>query len=659
MSAPYWGQLPPSKTGQTKTRRLSDDVNAAADRHQSLDVPLRSNRVSVQTTKSDAPTESTMSPFASPTASSFQGQGLAPRPPSLPYGANQYPPELAENRRRRRRSNQEQEQEYGAVPAAPPLPAAPEVPRAPPVSYKHPGSAVTPTPYTSSPRGSKQMEAEEYIKASTPVSQREDHPVLDRASNTLDARVQRNVTDPTANHRRSSSGADQLLQNRKRRASGNQPSDRSRMFADDRSPLQRLELTLDSISKEDKLSKEEKRARAEAAERAMRERGVSGGANPSGERSPIANEARFRTSGIGEVKTQSQPPLTPVTPVTPVTPTRPIQPGSAQHGPLSQNPPDEVRRYPLVRAKSPRNRTQDSRIPVPISAPSTSIPQRNLSFRERAAKGDIKPPVGLEEGLATDASSPGTPQQRNAPVARSGSNKLKKNPPEPWPPRESLEPLPQVAPRPDRTRGTEKPEYKPPPRRADPGDDDVVLTPPSVGKLVKNPSQRKAEQSFGHGVPHVGWPSTHRNTASPPARGPGSPPQFRPRRDHRSDSESDEDNRHVSDLVYHAREKLKPGRGVFQPSEYLDEWKQATIGTLSGALIDLEDVPPVVEKGTPWWENTQSSSRRRSSMSARPKRAEAFEGEYDDTNGMRFLTILEAVVTLLMGGALATPLKRG
>ncbi|KAK1755081.1 hypothetical protein QBC47DRAFT_345294 [Echria macrotheca] len=651
MSAPYWGQLPASKAGQTKTRRLSDDVNvnSPTDGRQSLDVPVpapaRANRVSVQTTKSDAPTDSTLSPFVSPTASTFQGQGLAPRPPSLPYGANQYPPELVENRRRRRSRNQEQELEYAAV-SAPAPPAAPEVPRAPPVSYRYPSGSGGAQPPYASPRSNKQMDAEEYIKASTPVSLKEEHPVLDRASNSLDVRgntgPQRNSTDPTlarreeagAQHRRSSSGADQMLQNRRKRASASQPSDRSRMFADDRSPLQRLELTLDSISKEDKLSKEEKRARAEAAERAVRERTASIGGAPAGQRSPVANEARSRTGGIGEVKTQNQPPLTPTSPVTP---TRPSQGVSAQNGPLSQNPPDEVRRYPLVRAKSPRNRAQDSRIPVPIAGQTSGIPQRNLSFRERAAKNDIKPPSGLDEALSKDTPSPSTPQTHSSSVTRSGSNKLRKNPPsDSWPARESLEPLPQTTPksdpRADRSRAAEKPEYKTPPRRAVLADpDDLVSTPPSTGKLVKNNSQRKVEQILGRGAPHVGFATNPRNAPSPPAGAGG--PQFRPRRDERSDSDSDEEGRHVSDLVYHARDKLKPGRGVFKPTPNLDEWKQATVGTLSGTLIDFEDVPPsAVEKEQAWWESPQSSSRRRSSMSARPKRAEAFEGEYDDTN---------------------------
>ncbi|KAK3341130.1 hypothetical protein B0T25DRAFT_465324 [Lasiosphaeria hispida] len=626
MSAPYWGQLPGPKTGQTKARRLSDDVNSAVDPRQSLDVPVqghsRSNRVSVQTTKSDAPTDSTLSPFVSPTASSFQGQGLAPRPPSLPYGV-QYPPELLENRRRRQSRNQEPpEPEYTSAPA-PPLPAAPDVPRAPPVSYKYPAGSAVPPPGIF--RTNKQMEVEEYIKASTPVSQKEDHPVLDRASNTLDAsaipRTQRNNTDPALarhitvqdvpnGHQRRASGTDQLLQNRRRRASGSQPTDRVRMKIIDRSPLQRLELTL-----EDQLSKEDKRARAEAAERAARERAAADGA-PQGNKSPVA-------------------------PVTPVTPTKPPQGASAQNGPLSQNPPEEGRRYPLVRAKSPRNKTQDSRIPVPLGGHASGIPQRNLSFRERAAKNDIKPPNGLDEGSHHDAS----PTTNGGSVARSGSNKLKKTPPsDPWPPRESLEPITPVRYEggPVRTYAPQKLDFSPMPRRntepSDRSEDEVTSTSPTTGKLVKNPSQRKAEQIFGRELPQFVTRDGARRSPAFGGNGPSPPPAavggYRARRDARSESDSDEESRHVSDLVYHARDKLQPGRGVFKPTEYLEEWKGAPVGALSGDLVDLDDLPPAVEKGATWWE-TSPSRRRSGSISARPRKGEAFEGEYDDTNGMQ------------------------
>ncbi len=79
-------------------------------------------------------------------------------------------------------------------------------------------------------------------------------------------------------------------------------------------------------------------------------------------------------------------------------------------------------------------------------------------------------------------------------------------------------------------------------------------------------------------------------------------------------------------------EKALPHQGVFKRSQFPDEWKKATVGTLSGALLDLSDEPPPAngEPDQTWWE---TPSKRRGSMSSRPRKAEAFEGEYDDTNG--------------------------
>ena len=126
------------------------------------------------------------------------------------------------------------------------------------------------------------MDEEEYYKAATPESYgKEDHPVLDRSRQQFvppsssgarrrsvgaepteprgvplrvatNGQQHRNITDPAARSSRKASVASQ--------------SDSRKQLADDRSPLQRLELTLDSITKE------EKRARVEAAEQAARER---------------------------------------------------------------------------------------------------------------------------------------------------------------------------------------------------------------------------------------------------------------------------------------------------------------------------------------------------------------------------------------------------
>ncbi|CAP59867.1 uncharacterized protein PODANS_1_1940 [Podospora anserina S mat+] len=637
---PYWGELP---APQVKARRLSDDQPQTHDNRQSLDVgaqaQVRPNRASVQTTKSDAPTESTLSPFASPTASSFQGQGLAPRPPSLPYAANQYPPELVENRRKRRSRNLEQDEEYYAAAlaaassaaASGPPPAAPDVPRTA-ANYRYPPSSS----------GNRNMDVDDYYKAAGP----EHHPVLDRAQKTLDEsalpRSHRSNGQP-----RRTSAAEQNLQRSTRRTS---TQDRSRI-----------------------ISKEDKRARLEAAERAARNR--TGGTTYDADNITQSARRPRRTSlTAGD---------TPGTPGTPGTPSRPTTqratPG--QNGPLSQNPPEDGQPFSAPTDRSPRGQASDSQAASP--GQSSGIPQRNLSFRERAAKSDIKLPNDVGD-VAPKETLPVTSPPK------SGSNKLKKNranPNDTWPRRVSVSeseveearkplegshsntqtihvvPTTPVTPRfpgePVRLNGTGTGSV----RSSSHGRRDSMaadrefyedeMYPPRPAKLQKTPSQRKADQILGrvppntvaaNGAQQVGAISRDQvSPAAPVAPAPAvdnaSQSAHRSaRRDNRSDSESDDEGgHHVSNLVYHGRDRYVPGDGLYQPTPYLDEWQKGTVGALTGALLDLEDVPPsTAEKGGAgngtWWESPKSRTRA-SSLSSRPKKAEAFEGEYDDTNG--------------------------
>jgi hypothetical protein len=77
---------------------------------------------------------------------------------------------------------------------------------------------------------------------------------------------------------------------------------------------------------------------------------------------------------------------------------------------------------------------------------------------------------------------------------------------------------------------------------------------------------------------------------------------------------------------------MTPGRGLYQPPEWLTEWEKGIVGTLGGSLLDLDVAPPpTADKGKAWWE--EGGRQRGNSTSTRPRRAEAFDGEYDDTNG--------------------------
>ena len=694
MSAPYWGQLPGPKAAQARGRRVSDDYGSPQDQYYpSQDgTQTKTNRLSTQTTKSDAPTESTFTTFASPTPSSVQPQGLAPRPPSLPYGARQYPPELLEARRRRKSKNQEQELEY----AAETPPPAPDAPPAPASSYRQPfGNGGHPLPYPKpGARTNRQMEADAYDKGAAIDRQDDQLPVLDRNRVTLDTRPRRNGTDPhvaarvagaqpvargaSGHHRRASGG--ELAGHSRRASTGGQASERQKKFTNERSPLQRLELTLDTISKE------EKRARVEAAEQAARDRASGDAPSAKRERAPPSQQVRF-----------TEEPVDPAG-----TPTRAVPAAhQTQRSPLAQNPPEEGRRYGSVSAKSPRTQAPDPRVQSVQAASSSGIPQRNLSFRERAVKNDLKLPDGFDDKARRHESPPVASPGGGNPVARNGSNKLRKHPPEdlrfnnryhpddvhkmvqfrPGPEqyaanvaRDTGGPVPSQVPRapvgPGRKPSDPEPapaQIRLPPARKIPTEfDEIVLatpSPPTPAKLVKaqsQRSQRKADQILGR--------SPSQNTAntgayrSPPAGqgidpraaavaagaagavagaaaagvGADAPHQHAARRDARDNDSSDEEGHHVSDMLYHARSTLKPGEGVFKPTQYLDEWKKATVGTLAGTLLNLdEDAASSSAADQAWWENN-NASRRGGSISSRPKKAEAFDGEYDD-NGEFFL----------------------
>ncbi len=661
MSAPYWGQLPPLKGSQAAARHLADDHDEGLPHEPrlSLDIPTqshpRANRVSVQTTRSDAPTEDTMSPFASPTASSFQGQGLTPRPPSLPYGANQYPPELIENRRRRKSRNQEQDEDYASV-TGPAPPAAPDAP--PSASSSH---QRYPPARSGPPRSYGKMNDDMATS-----------PALERARQILDEsampRPKRVGTDPTMGRnspqfngrQRRASAAEQSLQRSARRTSTGGSSDRSKAFADVRSPLQRLELTLDSITKEDK------RARVEAAERVARERAAATAREagiPYDEKSPQQVRFRERRPSIAGGEPAHQTTVS-------VTPTRPPQQRSAPSsasGPLSQNPPSETRRQGSVSGPSPRMTPAESRIPVPVQQ--SGVPQRNLSFRERAARNDVPLPNGLESP-ASKAATP-TAVRSDPSTPGSGGNKLRKNPPgHPWPNRTSesdeLYSPAEAVRSPKTAAGTPKvahtpqqhqtPQYHQTPQHhqepLDDDDADEFLPYPRPAKLTKSPGN-KADQVLGR-VPSQTAATNGAKaaaaaaaaaatvtavaataTATSPAAAAAAP-QSVPHGDHHDVIDDNGERHHVSDYLYHAREKMQPGEGIFKPGPFLEEWKKAPISSLTGNLLDLEDVPPPPDKNanTAWWEGPQTR-RRSTSLSSRPKKAEAFEGEYDDTHGMR------------------------
>ncbi|KAI0976868.1 hypothetical protein F4678DRAFT_127306 [Xylaria arbuscula] len=720
MSTPYWGQLPPPQA-----RRLSESSDQT-DRRQSLDrssLPqprYNSNRASQQTTITDAPTDSTFSPLASPTTSIAQGSGLTPRPPSLSYTQSQQSQGLGGSRRRRTGRDQGDNTYELADNTFPP--AAPDVPKAPPISYTQ-AYGNSDSPYfdnSAGPPGLSHrlelqarfytMEPETFYKDATPPAERQSRqPALDRAHQNFNDGVvspehlERELVR-SGSIRRPSNGyrPDRRDTTSSRRRESLGPEAQQKTWAADRSPLQKLELTLDSITKE------EKRARVEAAERRARERAaqVSESARAVDQNQPLperqnGQQAHLRNNGgqlVGGEQSRHTAPvdLAPAIP-SPTsgygTSAKDSSGGDQLYGPSGQSPRSQI---PV-----PKNRS--------VSATTNGAPQRNLSFRERAATHER----GLPQepfGDSPHAAQAITPSGDFVPK-RSGSNKLKKNPPgDPWygvrreAEQKSAERTatynrynttdadnheearsPHYGAKYAATRSTGEMtqdvplpvEYSPrPPARGKTfGEDAFVEEPPSrvrglaaalgFGRSNSMGADRRPSTSPAQNVPILSGRFMPQNTydeysnrgdefaasgelsrASPPTQNrqilapakayQGTQPSERGTKsvkfqDGGHESEMLDDN--ISDSRHRLREFLHHDRPTtYRAPIYLEEWKQGTVGSLSGPLLDLSQIPssqdPVVplDKSTPWWE---ANGKRRPSFSAQPPKV-AFDGGNDE-----------------------------
>ncbi|KAI8719596.1 hypothetical protein NCS52_00740800 [Fusarium sp. LHS14.1] len=703
MSTPYWGQLPGPKVaqaGHARRRSESDDYTYNADRRSSFDVPpvRRSNRASIQTQNTEAPSESTFSPH-SPSAASFAPQGLAPRPPSYRQG----PGEPSDSRRPRRPSRQQEEEEDEDGDLSPILPAAPEVPRGPPVSYRHPygngglpytyttaGAPAPPQPYGGASLQPDDMDNDDYQKSS---QRAREYQQSDRAQADL------------ARRDSSASAYDQIS----RRATTGGSSGRSKKYlADDRSPLQRLELTLDSITKE------EKRARVEAAERRARERqALRAGKQPAvqqprtherkpsvayGERRPSAAAApiaaaqrpahrevsrevpreihreapreaprdipRDAPRDYSREIPQEAPREAPRETYREPPPEVPVQKeSSSRHrGPLTQHPPEEAQHYssgallePEEVHPAPRHTKLDS-----------GIPKRNLSFRERAARDHVPLPEPAQPSSSGGFS-----------LTRSGSNKLKKQPPADHSYHRRVASEAHAAPVVAPVSKHQPPAHDDEDDYYEPEDIVPVTRQPTTGRYRRDkdlppnpPGARRPSMDVRPDLHHIPMPGDdqriRRRVTEPIAR-PGyasdeeyAPPPTRSktvskkevddvaraenqaaarRKQERADSDYSDDDSHshkISNMIFKPREEMAPGDGLYLPPQWLDEWKKGTVGSLAGPLLEIKDVAHVSEPDVnkAWWE--QDNRTKGHGYAARPRKAEAFDGEYDENAPTRF-----------------------
>jgi hypothetical protein len=85
---------------------------------------------------------------------------------------------------------------------------------------------------------------------------------------------------------------------------------------------------------------------------------------------------------------------------------------------------------------------------------------------------------------------------------------------------------------------------------------------------------------------------------------------------------------HFSNILH--RHDNVPGQGVYMATRRLDEWKKGGVVLLDGAMLDL-DAPEKTEaeKDKAWWEAGNVGRRRRSSTT-KSRKAEAYDSEFDD-----------------------------
>ncbi|KAH7313468.1 hypothetical protein B0I35DRAFT_480151 [Stachybotrys elegans] len=608
-SAPYWGQLPGPRVNN---RRVSGDDSL-------LDQPFTSNRASVQT----ANTDTTLSALQSPAASHFTAKGLAPRPPSYQLQRNQQQPPATAHASA---APLQPGQDHPHSAASPSPPASPDAPRAPAqtylyptgnggLPYTHPAPGPEPDQSARKPRGAGEAAMDPdsyYTRADEPLGASSSHPP---------------------------SGIPQDLSGQPRMPPITGTSDRRKKFADGRSPLQRLELTLDSMTKE------EKRARMQAAEQRARERArlraaAAEGQEPKDTWAPSSQPAAYDRRPAPA-------------PAPALAPAATLIPESAR----SREAPMEPDPAYMQAALPSRHQPDDSRFAAsgalqqPLETES-AIPKRNLSFRERTARNDIPAPIEDRPVQAPQpAPQPAAPSSSGFSLTRSGSNKLRKDPPgDPWsfrhmPVDRAPQPPAPIQPQPpgtmprvvrDREINSESyvPSRQPPPdttrRLEDPMyDDDFTAirrraTEPVHGGNLAQDEYQARPITRGKAVHYDLEPYTE------PQAEPGQGQRRLQRPGVDDDSSDDSQHHRVSNMLFKARQQFQPGAGLYKPPQWLDEWQKATVGSLSGPLLDLREEPmPNPDVNKAWWED--GGRRGSSSYASRPRKAEAFDGEYDDT----------------------------
>ncbi|KAL7917132.1 hypothetical protein ACQKWADRAFT_307519 [Trichoderma austrokoningii] len=731
MSAPYWGALPQPKG--VRSRRVSADYTnefTQSDQRGSLDIERtrKANRASVHTTYTEAPTDTTFSPNSPTSAADYQG--LAPRPASY----RGFPQEQAFERydRQDRRPNRVPD-EYESISPAPPS-VTDTIVRGPPTNYRDPYADDS---YNYSSQSTSTQPARQS------AAQAENMSYGGHAAPQRDA--QYGAPQPLVESglaRTDSIASSAQLQ----RTPTSGQNERRKKLADNRSPLQRLELTLDSMTKEEKRARveaAEQRARARAAKRAAAEaaenqsplstpttqrqkyrptavesptaatisrsattREVTSTRAPStqsaqpGQRVPEDQYYRQSQDGLRRSRTtaEHQPRQLPQPPVReeqrprqlPQPPVRedqqqprqlpqpPIRDEQRRFHPQEASRPDDQRRYSSQAALQYSQGGPDQSLP----ASGGDMPKRNLSFRERDVWRETKP-------LDADTSQPPPKGPGGFSLTRSGSNKLKKEPPadvwrrirveaerrlppdsqpaqaqfdDPGSPQGSPQGFPigaqqqardkELPPLPlavnDQTNA--RPEAKKVSISADEAEIQAMQRRATEPVYARESRGLNAEYAPAAAIGRIMYEASQKNRRAFPQTNPAAK-SLEDQTEHDLIAEPQEPQE-----PQQPRESLEPpglqqsqerlqsrfvsrnahsSDALNSPPQWLNEWRKGTVGTLAGTLLDLAGNQSAgsAEKINARLDREQGGHHRRiSSMTSRPRKAEAFDGEYDDTS---------------------------
>ncbi|KAG9246518.1 hypothetical protein BJ878DRAFT_496693 [Calycina marina] len=584
----YYGEMPAPKVHRGNILKQNTDREP-----QKVSLPVSNNprleRLSGQSSNGQdrlsTQTGDSQSPFVSPTDSSFGVDGLAPRPVSYKQagGSTEYNKDYLD-KRRQREARQRNHEVYDDEPP----PSAPDVPRAPPLSYKqpYPGGSSGPNRARSA-RDPNDRYYEERAEA----------------------------------FRRESKGKDiargEIYNNPQSRKGSVSEAEakRSREWAADRSPLQRLELTLDSITKE------EKRARIEEAEQRLQE----GKSRREGAERLNQNNVRFRNRPVVKGPDVSQPDVAslPEKRAAPISNTREREP--ARKVSTRERPPQHLGITTIPRNGTNRDHRAEPDI-VSLRSAKEATPQRANSLRGPAA-------VAAVNGAAV------------AGLGRSPSNKLRKDPPgDPWHniqvEAKNIRTINPISPRdkkfPPIPAAAKQPSYQQSNYDSETDSDlDFEVKPVHRGNM------RKVRQLTGEDT--VGHPQRSASVSQP--RGPAnavtaigrSNSQRVPGKVPSDAAAGAKDplaaqhrDRHFASILHHRDEDVS-GQTVYTPIRRLDEWKKGGAVLLDRSMLDLDAIEKTeAEKDRAWWEAGNKTQRRQSTTSQQ-RRAEAYNGEYENS----------------------------